>query len=173
MAMNVDYHNPCIALIRGHIQHYNQKKYWKYRQYVTQPGGGKLRKIISLLKLMYIKRCDAFNCASLGTDLGRGAVFGSIPIFPHGLYGIIISPDVTIGKNSRIYHHVTIGNDDVDALNVPTIGDNVTIYPGAKIIGKIKIGNNVKIGANAVVVEDVPDNSIVLAPKAVIKITKQ
>lgn len=171
--MNVNYRNPYIALMKGHIQHYNQKKYWKYREYVTRSGGGRLHKVLALIKLMYVKKCDAFNCASLGTDLGRGAIFGSVPILPHGLNGIIISPDATIGKNCRIYHQVTIGNDDRDVLNVPTIGDNVTIYPGAKILGKITIGNNVKIGANAVVVEDIPDNAIVLAPKAEIKIRKQ
>ena len=46
--------------------------------------------------------------------------------------------------------------------NVPTIGDNVTIYPGAKIIGKITIGDNCEIGANAVVVHDVPPNTLVV-----------
>ena len=121
------------------------------------------------MALLYVKRCDAKNCASLGADLGRGATFGTVPIFPHGLYGIIISPDATIGKNCRIYHQVTIGNDDKDKMNVPTIGDNVTIYPGAKILGKIRIGNNVKIGAGAIVVEDVPDDAVVISPKGIIK----
>lgn len=127
---------------------------------------------MNIIRLMYIKRCDAFNCASMGTDLGRGATFKTTPSFPHGINGIIISPDAVIGANCRIFHQVTIGNDYRDVENVPTIGDNVTIYPGAKIVGKVKIGNNVEIGANAVVVEDVPDNSVVLAPKAIIK-TKQ
>jgi serine O-acetyltransferase len=49
--------------------------------------------------------------------------------------------------------------------HVPIIGDNVEIYPGAKIIGNISIGNNVKIGANAVVSFDVPDNSTVIVEK--------
>lgn len=132
-------------------------------------GGGKISKVFRLLALLYIKRCDAKNNASLGTDLGRGALFKSVPTFPHGLYGIIISPDAIIGKNCRIYHQVTIGNDDRDKKNVPIIGDNVTIYPGAKILGKITIGNNVKIGANAVVTRDVPDGAFVIAPLSIIK----
>lgn len=49
---------------------------------------------------------------------------------------------------------------------VPTIGDNVTIYAGAKVIGNIKIGNNVTIGANSVVTNNVPDNAIVAGAPA-------
>ena len=116
--------------------------------------------------MLYIKRSDAFNCASLGTDLGRGAIFKSIPKFPHGINGIIINPNVIIGENAYIYQQVTIGDDGKGEYNAPTIGNNVIIGPGSKIIGKIKIGDNVKIGANAVVIEDVPNNATVVAPKA-------
>ena len=137
---------------------------------IVLPLGGKISLVLKYIALLYVKRCDAKNNASLGTDLFHGATFGSIPIFPHGIYGIIISPDAIIGKRCQIYHHVTIGNDDRDKLNVPIIGDNVTIYPGAKVLGKIRIGNNVKIGANAVVTEDVPDGAFVLAPRPIIKI---
>ena len=157
--MNVNYHKFPIRNILSCIQHYNPDKYWKRRQYVTKVGGVKLLKLFYLL---YIKRCDAFNKASMGTDLNRGAVFESIPKLPHGLNGIIISPDAHIGKNCTIFHQVTIGNDYRDVRNVPTIGDNVTIYPGAKIIGKITIGDNCEIGANAVVVHDVPPNTLVV-----------
>ena len=163
--MNVEYNNPLIACVKSRIQHYNHNKYWRYRESVVRPASG-AKKVINLFRLMYIKRCDAFNNASMGTDLGRGAKFKTIPIFPHGINGIIISPDAIIGANCRIYHQVTIGNDDCDVNNVPVIGDNVTIYPGAKIVGKVRIGNNVRIGTNAVVVEDIPDNSLALAPKA-------
>lgn len=130
---------------------------------------GGVKRLLKYVALFYVKRCDAKNCASLGTDYGRGAIFGSIPIFPHGLYGIIISSDAKIGKNCRIYHQVTIGNDDREKMNVPTIGDNVTIYPGAKIFGKVRIGNNVTIGAGAIVVEDIPDDAVVISPKCIIK----
>lgn len=116
--------------------------------------------------MLYIKRCDAKNLASTGTDINGGAVFKSPPKFPHGLNGIIISPYATIGKNAYIYHQVTIGDDGKYYKNVATIGDNVIIGTGAKIIGKVNIGNNVKIGAGAIVVEDVPDNAVVVGPKA-------
>ncbi len=70
-----------------------------------------------------------------------------------------------IGSNCKILQQVTIGYKGGEA---PTIGDNVTIYCGAKIVGGITIGNDVIIGANAVVVKDVPDHCIVAGIPAVI-----
>lgn len=121
--------------------------------------GGRKELIICKLMLLYIKRCDAFNNASLGTHLGFGAKFSGMPNFPHGLYGIIVSHNAVIGKNVTIFHQVTIGEGTGGA---PTIGDNVYIGAGAKIIGGIRIGNNVKIGAGCVVAQDVPDNATVV-----------
>jgi serine O-acetyltransferase len=96
----------------------------------------------------------------LGIEIPRDVEIGE------GLYighygGIIISPDVKIGKNVNISHQVTIGvSGQGEKRGCPVIGDNVYIAPGAKIFGKIKIGNNVKIGANAVIYKDLPDNAI-------------
>ena len=149
--------------IMGWVQHYHPQKYWKRRSYAVKPYGFPLRKLFCLL---YVKRCDAFNKASMGTDYGAGAEFTEPPILPHGLNGIVICPQAKIGRNVRIFHQVTIGNDYKDINNAPTIGDNVTVFPGAKIIGKVSIGNNCKIGANAVVHFDVPDNSVVVCEKA-------
>lgn len=138
------------------IQHYNPKKYWKYRKIVT---ASKKSKIIKMFYLMKLKKMDAFNNASLGTNLEKSAIFLDEPCFPHGLNGVIISQFAKVGRASVIYHQVTIGSKDNETA--PTIGDNVTIYPGAKIIGNITIGNNVIIGANAVVTKSFPDNCIV------------
>lgn len=55
--------------------------------------------------------------------------------------------------------------EEIGGGGAPTIGDNVYIGPGAKIFGAIHIGNNVRIGANCVVFEDVPDNATVVLPK--------
>ena len=157
--MNINYTKFPARNILAFIQHYDAKKYWKRREYVV--NGGEL-KLLKFFYLLYIKRCDAFNKASMGTDWNHGAVFETVPKLPHGLNGIIMSPDAHIGKNCTIFHQVTIGNDYRKLENVPTIGDNVTIFPGAKIVGKVHVGNNCKIGANAVVVKDVPDNSLVV-----------
>lgn len=70
---------------------------------------------------------------------------------------IVINEATIIGKNCLIFQGVTIG---LGTSGIPYIGDNVILSSGAKIIGGVKIGNNVIIGANAVVTKDIPDNSI-------------
>jgi serine O-acetyltransferase len=77
-------------------------------------------------------------------------------------YGIIIHSKAKIGKNCIIMHQVTIGQKKIDEQEAPILGNNVFIGAGAKILGKIKIGDNVVIGANAVVTKDVPSNSVVV-----------
>lgn len=161
--MNINYHNRFISWFLSRIQHYNHKKYWKRRKYVTQPNGFVLKKLVYLV---YIKRCDAYNNASMGTDYGSGAVFEEPPLLPHGLNGIVVCPQAKLGKNVRIFHQVTIGNDYKDINNAPVIGNDVTIFPGAKIFGKISIGDNSIIGANAVVNFDVPAYSMVVCEKS-------
>ena len=82
--------------------------------------------------------------------------------------GTVIGREVIIGDNCTVYHQVTLGQKND---KFPKIGDNVVIYPGAKVIGDIKIGNNVVIGANSVVLKEVPDNSIVVGiPARIINI---
>jgi len=76
--------------------------------------------------------------------------------------GIILNGSVVIGNNCNISQGVTIGiGGRGDKRGNPVIGDNVYIGPGAKVFGKIRIGNNAAIGANAVVTKDVPDNATV------------
>lgn len=152
--------NKLEEYMRAIVQHYNPKKYWKLRNRVIMKN--KYPKVIKLIYLFYIKRCDAFNNASLGTHIGYGATFDEPPVFPHGMYGIIVSHNAHVGRNSTIFHQVTIGEGNGGA---PTIGDNCFIGAGAKIVGGIHIGNNVKIGANCIVVEDVPDNATVVLSK--------
>lgn len=94
-----------------------------------------------------------------------------VPLMPHGIKGVFISKNATIGKGCTILHQVTIGSnafDDSKHTGSPIVGDNVFIGAGAKIIGGIKIGNNVRIGANCIVCEDVPDNSTIVMPKPII-----
>lgn len=73
---------------------------------------------------------------------------------PEHYLGLVIGSGVIIGDNCVTYQQVTLGQKN-DLY--PQIGDNVTIYAGAKIIGDIKIGDNVIIGANAVVLKDIPN----------------
>lgn len=145
------------SFMRSIVQHYNHKKYWKYRTLVINPNVR--TKLINIYRLWYIKRSDAFNNASMGTHLHYGAHFSTPPELPHGLNGIIVSHNSVIGKNCRIFHQVTIGEGRGGA---PTIGDNVLLGAGCKIIGGIHLGNNVKVAAGCVVMQDIPDNAIVI-----------
>ena len=85
--------------------------------------------------------------------------------------GVVIGQDSIIGDDCIFYQQVTIGqkNDQY-----PIIGNNVTIYAGAKIIGDISIEDNVIVGANAVVLKDIPANSIVAGvPAKIIRKTSE
>ena len=90
---------------------------------------------------------------------------------PHLEGGVVLNVK-QMGKNCTVNIDVLCGNKN-NQNNIPTIGDNVLICPGVKIIGKVKIGNNVTIGPNSVIVKDVPDNAVVVGiPGKVLK-TKQ
>ena len=146
--------------LRSWIQRYNHDKYWRYRSILVDPKRG--ASVWNLWRLLYIKRADAFNNASLGTHRGFGASFAAPPHLPHGLYGIVLSHNAVVGRNCTIYHQVTIGQGRGGA---PVIGDDVVIGAGAKIIGGIRIGNGAKIGAGCVVSCDVPDGATVVMEK--------
>lgn len=92
-----------------------------------------------------------------GVEIGLNTkIEGGLNI--HHVNGIVIGEGVIIGKNLNIFQQVTIGKKE---SGYPVIGDDVTIYPGAKIIGNIKIGNNSIIGANSVVNKDVAEGKVV------------
>ena len=103
------------------------------------------------------------NCSARrhGGYVGSGAAFADVPSLPHGLHGIYISRYARIGAGCRIYQNVTIGEVSGRA---PAIGDRCLIGAGAVLVGGIRVGNDVKIGAGAVVHEDVPDGATVVAP---------
>jgi serine O-acetyltransferase len=83
--------------------------------------------------------------------------------------GIIISGYAQFGDNCRIRNGVVVGLRRVEEKCAPIVGDDVDIGAGAKILGPIRIGNHVLIGANAVVLCDVPDNSVAAGVPAQIK----
>ena len=85
-----------------------------------------------------------------------GAKIGKHLTIPHP-NGIVVGKGREIGDNVTIYHQVTIGQNHG---KYPVIGNNVIIYAGAKIVGGIRVGDNCIVGANAVVIDDVPENNI-------------
>lgn len=91
-----------------------------------------------------------------GTRIGSGLYIGHFG-------GIVVSGRSVIGKNCNLSHGVTLGQANRGPnKGYPTIGDNVYIGPGAKVVGAVHIGNDVAIGANCVVTKDVPDHAVVV-----------
>lgn len=92
--------------------------------------------------------------------------------FPHPI-GIVIGQGVRIDEDVVIYQHVTLGGarrGDWQENNYPSIGAGTVIFSGAVIVGNIKVGKNCVIGANAVVINDIPDNSTAVGvPAKIIK----
>ena len=83
--------------------------------------------------------------------------------------GIVISGFASFGDDCRIRNGVVVGLSRVDEPCAPQIGNDVDIGTGAKVLGNIRIGNGVRIGANAVVITDVPDDCLAVGVPAAIK----
>ena len=104
-----------------------------------------------------------------GIEIHPGAKIGKGLFIDHGM-GVVIGETAEIGDNVTIYHGVTLGGTGKDkGKRHPTIGNNVIIGCGAKILGPISIGDGAKIGANSVVLKDVPKVKTVVGIPAVIK----
>lgn len=113
-----------------------------------------------------------FSQVFFGIYIGSKAKIGRRLTIEH-FGGIVIHNNAVIGDDVIIRQGVTIGNKSLEfPLEAPVIGSRVSIGAGAKILGGIKIGDDVLIGANAVVITDVPDNSIAVGVPAIIKIRK-
>jgi serine O-acetyltransferase len=97
-----------------------------------------------------------------GVDIHPGAILGPGLFIDHAT-GVVIGETAEIGDDVTMYHGVTLGGSGADTgKRHPTVGDRVTIGAGAKILGAIKIGDDSRIGANAVVVKPVPSSSVVI-----------
>jgi serine O-acetyltransferase len=101
---------------------------------------------------------NRLNTICCGCVIGRGADFGPGFVIIHSS-GVVINGAVRGGAQLKIEHQVTIG---AERRQSPVIGSNVFIGAGAKIIGSVTVGEGARIGANAVVVHDVPANSTVV-----------
>jgi serine O-acetyltransferase len=97
-----------------------------------------------------------------GVDIHPGAVLGSGLFIDHAT-GVVIGETAEVGDDVTLYHGVTLGGSGADTgKRHPTVGDRVVIGAGAKVLGAIKIGEDSRIGANAVVVKPVPSGSVVV-----------
>jgi serine O-acetyltransferase len=123
-----------------------------------------VRKLLSFIYKVLFKFTQIITGIELPCEVRIGRNF----VIDH-FGGIIISGFAQFGDNCRIRNGVVVGLRRVEEKCAPIIGDDVDIGAGAKVLGSIRIGNHVLIGANAVVLCDVPDNSIAAGVPAQIK----
>lgn len=97
------------------------------------------------------------------------AVYGKGILFPHP-YCVVIGMYSRLGDNVTMYQETTLGLKSSDGVGYPSLGDGAVVYSGAKILGPVIIGKNATVGANSVVMIDVPDNSVAVGvPAKIIK----
>ena len=108
-----------------------------------------------------------------GIEIHPGATLGAGILIDHGM-GVVIGETAELGDRITIYHGTTLGGTGKEkGKRHPTVGDNVVIGAGSKVLGNIKIGSNSKIGASSVVLDDVPEGATVVGiPGKVVKINK-
>ena len=104
-----------------------------------------------------------------GIEIHPKAKIGKYLFIDHGM-GVVIGETSEIGDNVTIYHMVTLGgispsinsDDQRDTKRHPTLQDNVVVGSGAQVLGPVTVGKNAKIGANAVVTKDIPENAVMV-----------
>ena len=97
-----------------------------------------------------------------GVDIHPGAILGTGVFIDHAT-GVVIGETAEVGDDVTIFHGVTLGGTGRETgKRHPTIGDRVVIGAGAKVLGALKVGDDSRIGANAVVVKEVPSSSVVV-----------
>lgn len=135
---------PCFkSLLYYKISHYlYQKKHYFLARYITEKAKRKT-----------------------GIEIHPGAIIGKRLFIDHG-FGVVIGETAIIGDDVTLFHGVTLGGTGKEqGKRHPTIGNNVFIGAGAKILGNITIRENSKIGANAVILKNVPQNvTVVVIP---------
>lgn len=97
-----------------------------------------------------------------GIEIHPGATIGKGFFIDHGM-GVVIGETAEVGENCLLYHGVTLGGVSLEKTKRhPTLGNNVVVGAGAKVLGPITLGDSAQVGANAVVLKDVPPNSVVV-----------
>jgi serine O-acetyltransferase len=130
----------------------------------------RLANFFSVAKFDLVARIiSQFSRFLTGIEIHPGAKIGKNLFIDHGM-GVVIGETSEIGNNVTIYHMVTLGgispsinsNDQRHIKRHPTLKDNVVVGSGAQILGPVIVGKNSKIGANAVVTKDVPENAVMI-----------
>lgn len=122
--------------------------------------------------IMFVARwISQFSRFMTGIEIHPGAQIGRRLVIDHGM-GIVIGETAEIGDDCLIYHGVTLGGTGKDqGKRHPTIGNNVLISCGAKVLGPFKVGDNARIAANAVVLTEVPEDATAVGiPAQIVRI---
>jgi serine O-acetyltransferase len=93
-------------------------------------------------------------------DIDPQAEIGPRLVLPHGLNGVFINGQCRIGADVMICQQVSLGVRDMEGKGAPTIGDEVIVWAGAKVVGGVTVGDRAAIGANSVVTSDIPADSL-------------
>ena len=142
---------------------------------LTYPGAKavffhKIANFFAIAKFDLIARIiSQFSRFLTGIEIHPKANIGKNLFIDHGM-GVVIGETSEIGDNVTIYHMATLGgispsinsNEQRNIKRHPTLKDNVVVGSGAQILGPVTVGKNAKIGANAVVTKDVPDNAVMV-----------
>lgn len=153
--------NLFLRIALNYANRYNHNRYWKIRMFLNYNNTSK---ILRFLAYIYCRRVESKHGAWFGTTMGDSAIFETPPILYHGMSGITIACNVRIGKDVRILPHVTVAQGDPNKLTY--IGDNCLLSVGSVVLKNVTIGRNCKIGANAVVTCNIPDDSIAVGVPA-------
>ena len=130
----------------------------------------RIANFFSIAKFDLIARIiSQFSRFLTGIEIHPKAKIGENLFIDHGM-GVVIGETSEIGNNVTIYHMVTLGgispsinsNDQRGSKRHPTLMDNVVVGSGAQVLGPVVVGKNAKIGANAVVTKDVPENAVMV-----------
>ena len=142
---------------------------------LTYPGAKavffhKIANFFAIAKFHLVARIiSQFSRFLTGIEIHPKANIGKNLFIDHGM-GVVIGETSEIGDNVTIYHMATLGgispsvnsNEQRNIKRHPTLKDNVVVGSGAQILGPVTVGKNAKIGANAVVTKDVPDNAVMV-----------
>lgn len=120
------------------------------------------------IRLYFLARLVADISRTLtGIEIHPGAQIGRRLVIDHGV-GCVIGETAVIGDDCVIFHGVTLGGIKFDPIKRhPTVGNRVLIGTGAKVLGPITIGDDARIGANAVVLKAVPAGGVIVAPQSI------
>ncbi len=108
-----------------------------------------------------------------GVEIHPGATLGRRFFIDHGM-GVVIGETAEVGDDVMLYHGVTLGGRSLARVKRhPTVGNRVTVGAGARILGPVLIGDDVQVGANSVVVKDIPDGGVATGIPAVVRFPKR